>query len=207
MKKLWIGIVLAGLLVAALVAAVAAQGIGLGRLQPLLINITQSVPVEVEFVVQGTQPQTVTVPMTLDLNLQVSLSSALTPTISVGPVAPAHVRTQLQSDTWHEDALGLRYQISQAVDWLTITEWTVYIKDGRFLEIAGEMRNDGEKRFSGADVVLRLYDDVDKLLSVEDGSLAPGRFVDPGDSARFKLTMYVDPTKIEWYEVEILTPH
>ena len=204
MKKIWAGIGLAGLLLAGLVAVVAGQGSGVGRLQPLLVDVQQAVPVEVSFVVEGAEPQTVTVPMTLDLHLQVGLSSSLTPVISVGPVGPALVRTQLESDVWYEDGLGLRYQIAQEVDWVTISEWTAYTKDD-YLEIAGELRNEGEVRFSLVEFVLRLYDASDKLVSVENGTMS-GRFIDPGQSGRFKFTFYIDPADVAWYRVEILTP-
>ena len=165
MKRFFVGIVLAGLFVAALVAVVAGQDGPLGRLQPLLVDVSQAVPVEVSFVVEGTEPQTVTVPMTLDVRLQVGLSSSLTPVVSVGPVGPALVRTQLESDVWHEDALGLRYQIAQEVDWLTITEWTVYVKNGQYLAIAGGFSIDWQVLISYVLFVRRFYVQDHKLHS------------------------------------------
>ena len=88
---------------------------------------------------------------------------------------------------------------------MTITEWTVYARDGRSLEVAGEVRNDGDKRFQAVDFVVRFYDAQDKLVSVESGSMG-GRFVERGERGRFKFLFYVDPESVAWYRVEVATP-
>lgn len=180
-----------------------AQSPALGRLQPLLVDIQQQVPVDVTFVLDTTDPQTVTVPMALDLNLQISLSSTMTPVVSVAPSAPIIQISAPTPDQLTTDALGITYIVAQQPA-IEITEWTAFTGQSGNLQIAGEFKiTPDAPSFDNPEFVLRLYGPENRLLDVVNDTV-PMYDPRPGDTSRFKIITYIDASNIDNYTVEIV---
>lgn len=181
-----------------------AQDVPLGRLQPLLVDIQQQIPVDVTFVIDGSAPQTVTVPMALDLNLQISLSSSMTPVITLAPAAPIIQISAPIPDQPTEDALGLTYILAPQPA-IEITEWTAFSGESGNLQIAGELKIAPEAAIGdNPEFVLRIYGPNDRLIDVVSDTV-PMYDPQPGDTNRFKIITYIDVEDIDRYTVEIIT--
>lgn len=181
-----------------------AQDPPLARLQPLLVNIQQQIPVDVTFAIDSSNPQTVTVPMVLDLNLQIELSSALTPVITLAPAAPIIQISAPTPDQPTEDALGLTYIVAEQSA-IEITEWTTFSGESGNLQIAGELKIAPEAVIpDNPEFVLRIYGPDDHLLDVVSDTVLMYN-PQPGDTNRFKIITYIDVEDIDHYTVEIIT--
>lgn len=200
----FVGMIVGALLAVGLVFVVFGQEGGMGRLQPFLVDITQAVPVEVSFVVEGSEPQTVTVPMTLDLHLQVGLSSALTPVVSVGAVGPALVSVSqlLAEGEPLIDNEGLPYQLEPA-DGVEIIQWRVSEDYAGDFEALGELRNTDAKRdLESLEFVVSLYDEAGNLLGVHSGYMTLDTVATDGTSP-FRVTSSTPMEDVARYLVQL----
>lgn len=157
------------LLAVGLVFLVFGQEEGVGRLQPLLVDVSQAVPVEVTFVTEG---QTVTVPMSLDVRLQVGLSSALTPVVSVGPVGPALVSVSelLAQGEPLVDNSGIVYEVEVA-EGIEIVQLRSDADFAGEMELTGEVRNvsDEDVESFRVQLVVTVYDGDGRILDAATG--------------------------------------
>ena len=149
-----------------------AQDVPLGRLQPLLVDIQQQIPVDVTFVIDGSEPQTVTVPMALDLNLQISLSSTMTPVITLAATNPAIVTvSQMQAEgsplTDNSD-LPFAIEVVDGVEILQLRSGPDYW-DG--FELIGEIRNTTEKTLTSLSLIVTTYDADGAIMDVTFGGM------------------------------------
>lgn len=202
--KITFGLLLLVVVLSASAGFALAQEGALGRLQPLLIDIQQQVPVEVTFVLDTTEPQTVTVPMALDLNLQIGLSSTMTPVVSVAATGPALVSvSQLLAEgqplTDNED---IPYQIEGA-EGIEIIQWRVAEDYAANFGALGELRNLDEKRDLGAvELIVSLYDSQGNLLGVNSGYMQLDT-VEPGGTSPFRLLTTTPLEDVARYLVQV----
>lgn len=204
MKKIGTGIALAGLLLTGLVALVAGQDAGLGRLQPLLVDLQQAVPIEVSFVLQGAEPQTVTVPMTLDLHLQVGLSSSLTPVVSVGPVGPALVSvSQLAAQTEPlQDNSGLLYTV-ELFEGIELVQLRTDADFADEMQLIGEVRNvsDEEMQAFRVNFVVTIYDEDGRILDAATG-YPTLQVIRPGQTSPFTILTQAPMAQVGRYLIQ-----
>lgn len=172
---------------------VLAQSPALGRLQPLLVDIQQQVPVDVTFVIDSAQPQTVTVPMALDLNLQIGLSSTMTPVVSVAATGPALVSVSQLQATGQPliDNSELIYEIEpvEGVEVLQIRSGPDYAEN---IELVGELRNTSNQTLSSVQIVVTFYNTDGAIMDVNTGYLALDD-VETGKTSPFSVGLGTAP--------------
>jgi hypothetical protein len=167
MKRITLAVVVGALLLASLVMAVSAQqGDVLARVQPLLVTIQQQVPVSVTLSIplDDGEVQTVTVPMALDLNLEIALSSTMSPVVSVGAAAAGVVVSDLPADV-SEDNNGIAFEVETVGD----VELVQVRSDPDYWEnfsLTGEIRNTGDEAVEtySVRITLTVYDEDGKIL-------------------------------------------
>jgi hypothetical protein len=174
MKTKTIVLLLALVAVLSIGAGIAlAQSPALGRLQPLLVDIQQQIPVDVTFVIDSAEPQTVTVPMALDLNIQIGLSSTMTPVVSVAATGPALVSVSQLQATGQPliDNSDLTYEIEpvEGVEVLQIRSGPDYAEN---IELVGELRNTSNQTLSSVQIIVTFYDADGAIMDVNTGYLA-----------------------------------
>lgn len=178
----------------------------LARLQPLLLEVAQSVPLTLTIAVPSspTETITVTVPAVVDLNIAIRLTSGLTPVVEVAPAVPAKVTVSVPiTGQENIDDLGIPYTMIQGDKDIWVAEWTTFESEYGQLTISGEVVVQPDARsFNSVDFVIRLFNDKGKLLDVEDGSAFFG-ISKPGDSQRFKISGFTDTKDIDHYTVEV----
>lgn len=204
MKRLPRVIALASILIVAFCLAVWGQAakIVTGQIQPFIIDITQSVPVEVSVPISGTDGVTMTLPLTVSVNLRVSIDTASrTATVETLP-GPTPEVIVVQAGQELIDDLGLTYELILDSNELEITEWTVYESNNGWLSISGEIAmSDESEPFNEIQAIARAYKN-DKLVKVQEISGGVGRELEPGGTDYFDTGITVQPLEIDRYTVE-----
>jgi len=182
-----------------------AQSDIVARFTPFLIDVTQAVPIDVTVTLPNAdgEPITTTVPLTVSVNLQVRVESPYSVTV-ITPTTPTVDITPIESAATLTDDLGLPYQLLSIDTGLRIIEWTAYRDSNNNLNFAGELRNISiDKRFSLAEIVVRLYRADGTILEIEDLS-AGGRWVEPDETIRFDGWNNANITQIAHYTIKII---
>ena len=181
------------------------QGDIVAEIRPTVINIKQSVPVLADIQIPTDDGFVqATVPITVDLSLQVSLSGPIT--ISVEPIAPSievsEPTPQPMTGSQLIDALGIPYTVSMDGEGLEITEWTVFtVQQGDF-SYAGETHVASDAvDIEDVVAVLRFFGQNQQLIDVEE--LYLGSWFEAGSRERFEGTTYLEPQVIGSYSIEI----
>lgn len=177
----------------------------LAYLQPSIVDINQSVPVTATVGLMIDDEQvTATVPLTIDVALQVRVSGIHSVTIS-GATKPAVNIEQLTSGETLVDDLGHSYQILTDSDEIEITEWTAFVNSRGDFEISGVIHQlPGTESVQDILTTLRVYGGEDKLLGVFDiinvwYRLEPGGYNRFGDDSHIN----VDSSSIDHYTLEL----
>lgn len=101
------------------------------------------------------------------------------------------------------DDLGAPYTMIQEDRDVQVTEWTTFENQYGKLIISGEVVVEPDARsLRQVDFVIRLFDDKEKLLDVEDGSAFFG-ISKSGDTKRFKISGLTDVKDNTRYTVEV----
>lgn len=172
-----------------------------GRLRPVVVDIDQEVPVLADVPIQTDDGVvTTTIPMTLNLALRVSLSSALTPVITVKETMPEV--TVIEPDKKLVDDLGIAYTFEIDSPDLTVTEWTVFFDTRDYFHIAGEVYLvPAAEPVTEVQVLVRFYNSDGGIIEVEDiGDV--GYNLNPGSSNRIEALVNINPKFIDHYTVE-----
>ncbi len=166
----------------------------IATIKPTIIDIQQQVPVMAE--IDGA-----TVPITVDLSLQVSLSGPVTvtaestePIVEVGEPGPEPIVGV--------DDLGIPYTILVDGEGLEISEWTVYQDPDGYFAYAGEvhaLENAGDIKDTVG--VIWFYGPDEQLIGVRE--IYIGSYFEEGNLDLFDGTEYTDPELIGSYAVEV----
>lgn len=178
-----------------------AQDNPLSLMQPLVIDIRQAVPVvaDVAFT-DGDSVITETLPLTVNVALQVSIAGPLAITVTSETTPTVTTVAQTGNRQEQTDDLGLDYTFEIDSPDLTISEWTAYETPNGWLQFAGEatLADDAEP-IETIDCVARLYK-AGKLVKVVE-ILNVGYNLEPGGSTRFIGDPIVTPDDVDSYEV------
>lgn len=204
MKQLIVSII--GTLAFALIAlGVSAQSDIVARFSPFLVDVTQAIPVEITLTIpnaEGDDIITTTVPITVNIALQVWVAGPYSATVTT-PTTPTVTAIPIEPTINLTDDLGFPYHLVEIDSDLTIKEWTAYRDSNANLNFAGELQNSSiNKRFSLADIIVRLYRADGTVLDIED-FIASGHWVDPNTSIRFDGRINTDITQVDHYTIEI----
>jgi hypothetical protein len=162
------------------------------------------VPVEVSFVLGESDPQTVTVPMSLDVRLQVGLSSALTPVITVGKVGPALVSVSelMAAGEPLKDNRGIVYEIDEE-DTVEIIQLRADANSEKELNITGEVRNvfDSVLKNYEVELVLTAYDVEGRILAIASGYAKLD--MKPGETSPFVIGTRIPIQDVGRYLIQV----
>ena len=206
MRKLLVSVLVSTLLLAGLGLAVYGQaGDQLAALAgPLVVDVRQQVPVDVTLAtsVGATGTQTVTVPMVLDLNLQIGLSSALTPAVTIGEVTPARVTVSALAAQGEAlvDGAGIEYNI-EAPETLEIIQIQSGADSSGDFKLIGELRNIGDEALEYQSFAVSLYDADGTLIGVE-STYAELEEIAPGQTSPFTLITFTPVDEVASYFVQ-----
>jgi len=176
----------------------------LAYLQPLVVDIDQSVPVTATVGLTIDDEQvTATVPLTIDVALQVRVSGIHSVTIS-GATKPAVNIEQLTSDETLVDDLGHSYQILTDSDDIEITEWTAFVNSLDRFEFSAVIQQHADtKPVDKILATLRMYDSKNNILAIID-VLNVGFMLKPGGESRFgQIAPTVSPDDLDHYTLEL----
>lgn len=204
-----IGVAFVSITLTVLVVAGQTDGPILARLQPLLVDIQQRLPISVTVAIplEEGNIQTVTMPIELDLKLQISLSSTLTPVISVLPSSPTLITISellAHGEPLHDNN-KIIYEIEapEEIEVIQLRSDPNYAKD---IEITGEIRNKSEESLQSYQIklVLTLYNaeggilgtsmsfpNLDPILIDQISPFTISEDVPLKDVARFRLQIAV----------------
>lgn len=208
MRRISLSITIAVLFVLLLFVAVAVgqSSAPLSRIQPLLLNISQSVPLTLTLSVPTgpTNTLTVTVPAVVDVNIDVRLTSELTPVVEVAPVGSplVTVRQLLSEGSPLTDNNGTPYEI-EIPEGINVIQFTaspgVY---GGWVAL-GELRNTSEQdTLSTIAIWVSMYDEEGNLLDVAYGGMKLTN-VPPGGTSPFSISGNLDPEEFARYLIQI----
>jgi hypothetical protein len=174
----------------------------MGRLRPVVMDIEQDVPVIADVPVQTSEGVvTTTVPMTLNLALRVSLTSALTPVVTVKQTVPEV--TVVDSGDEQVDDLGIPYVVEINSPDLTLTEWTTYVDVNGYFSIAGETTLAPDAvPIKGTRGQMRFYRKDGTLLSIREIP-SVGFRLDVDGATRFESSYGLEPHEIDRYIVDL----
>lgn len=172
-----------------------------GQFQPFVIDIAQSVPVQVSVPLSGTTATTMTLPLTVSVNLQVKVDTVSRIVTVEVLSAPTPVVSVVQAGQEQTDDLGLTYELIFDSDELEIIEWTVYENPLGRLAISGVIALAAD-----ADPVDEIRTKVRAYRAgkiVEVGGIQDVGFrLAPGDTNRFDGAINVEPSNMDSYIVE-----
>lgn len=176
-------------------------------LHPIVIDIHQQAPVTASVLVPGAEGNmiTATVPLTVNVALQVSVAGIFSPTVTgqsepavsvsvPAPVAPAADELL--------DAAGIPYSLELPVGIELLNVQSGEVGMGSF-QLVGQLRNDTDDSLKYTKIIVSLYDANDQLLNVETGFTQLTE-VPAGKTSPFKvLSLMVDATDVHRYEVQV----
>jgi len=205
MKRLFVGMVI-GMVIATIVLVsitVFAQAGMAAFVRPLILDVKQVVPVLADVVVpleDGTMV-TATVPITINVALQVSLSGVVSESVEVVEETEPSIEV-VQPSQEQVDDLGLTYKLIFNPDEFEFTEWLAYESNNGWLSFSGEIAiPDDAKPFDKIEAIGRAYKNG-KLVKVQE-LFDFGRFLEPGDREHFDTGITVGPSDIDRYTIEV----
>jgi len=192
------GLTVASVLFSAL--ALFAQSDSLSLTQPWVINISQSIPVLADVALSTEEGVlTSTLPLTVDVALQVRIAGPLSITLA-SETTPTVTVAQPSIGQEQNDDLGLTYTLDINSPDLSITEWTAYESSNGWLEFSGEVALAADTDpITDIDCVMRLYK-AGKLVKVAE-IFNVGFQLDPGGTNRFTGDPTVQPEDVDSYTV------
>lgn len=161
----------------------------LAYLKPLVVDINQSVPVTatVGLMIDAKQV-TATVPLTIDIALQVHISGIHSVTMSsaIQPIAKVEQPT---AGAMIVDDLGHAYQILTDSDDIEITEWTAFVNSFDRFEFSAVIQQHADtKPIDKILATLRMYNSKNNILAIVDVMNVSFQ-LKPGGESRFGQTV------------------
>lgn len=190
--------------------AAAQAGAFTGLVQPILVTINQAVPVDVTIAIPQADDTviTATVPLTVDISLQVKIDGAAVVAVTPAETEPVAIKAEavaaepedMTEDSRTVDAAGIPYAL-QTPDDLVITQVTSK-KSFTGASIVGQIENVGSKTYSFIMLSAPLYDANGVLLDVGSGA-ASATNLEPGEKTTFTVLITVPYADIASYELQI----
>lgn len=172
-------------------------------IEPLIVDVRQEVPVLANVLVplEDGHSITTTVPITVQLSLQVSIDGLAEPAIVTQSPLEIDVLKPKSTAGKLIDDLGIPYSLSIDSSALEITEWTVYVDvDGR-LQVSGIVHQlANTPKVDDVLATVRMFSDGGELIEVTEL-----RDIDPEPSGfdRFEAFLSWHPEQVARYEVEM----
>lgn len=177
----------------------AQDGALLAKLSPSVIDIAQSVPLTATVgLVVNDEPVTASVPLTIDIALQVSISGIQS--VTVGTKSKSAL--SIVSGEVLVDDLGHSYIVSIDSQDIELTEWSVFIDANDYFSISGVMHQLPDTTpVKNIIATLRAYDSDDNVLDIVDIPNIGFR-LSLDEYTRFDASVFADPEEIDHYTVE-----
>jgi hypothetical protein len=204
MKRLFAGIMIGMFVATAILVSItvfARDGMA-AFVRPLILDVKQVVPVLADVVVpleDGTMV-TATVPLTINVALQVSLSGVVSKSVKVVEETEPSVQI-VQLGQEQVDDLGLTYELIFDAEELEFTEWIAYESARGWLSFSGEVALSADaKPIKEIEAIARAYKNG-KLVKVEE-IVNVGFGLEPGGTNHFDTGITVLPTDLDHYTIE-----
>lgn len=198
MRRIWIGLSMAGLLVLLLAIAVGAQQVNsAGLAQPVVIDIEQAVLAEVMVAVPVDENEymTVTTPIEVYVALRVTIDGP--EVVTVKPLPTTEARITISALAAKGDPLidenRLEYQI-EIPEGIEILQMILDEDSSQDFTVIGELRNTSDDLLEGLSLHFTLYDADGGIIGVEDGYMTLSEVESDGTSS-FELYTYDIPFK------------
>lgn len=181
MKKSVLSFLVAVISVVVTAWVVAGQAGGVaGLARPLVVDVAQRVPLELELSVplSGSESVSVTAPITVDVALQITIDGAKV--VNVAEAEPARVTVSALAAQGEQlvDRSGYQYAI-ETPDNIEVIQLRSYIDDyGDFIVVA-EIRNVGDEVIDYPSIVVTIYD-TDGNIIESNSSTAEINELEPG---------------------------
>jgi hypothetical protein len=182
-----------------------------GNIRSFIVNISHSVPVEINAPVELDSGETITVtaPITVNLELRLSVDGQGEATVIEDAVQEPAIEvaevTAANPDEQRVDDLGIFYFFETDSDNWQLTEWTTYIDSSGAFSIAGEVTVELDAEpMQDMMAVVRFYKAGGALVEVVDiPDLSSGRELN--GYSRFSTKVSIEPELIDYYTVSFRT--
>ncbi|MEZ4866232.1 MAG: hypothetical protein R3C14_33250 [Caldilineaceae bacterium] len=203
-SRVWI-IILTVVNVITLATVALGQSSLFGLAQPFIVDVNQIVPVMAKVLVpldEGTII-TATVPLTVQVSLQIGIDGLAMPPIVTQMPPEVSVRDSIQLGEEKTDDLGHIYVISIDSPIVEITEWTNYISDNGRWKLSGEIHQlPNVPKIDDILATVYMYGATGELIEVtEILNVAFG--LKPGGYNRFEVTFDSSSEHVSRYEVDM----
>lgn len=192
-KLLWVFVGVVGLLLVGVVGVVAQSSL---RLLPTVVTVNQTVPTNVTLtgVVNG-QALTLTAPVNVSVSMQIRLES--TGVVVAGQVAAPQPAAQIATQY---DARNMAYRVDARPP-LALLSATSNVNGLGWLEIVGEIQNDGAESLRFVKAVVTFYKDG-KVVETGNGYTSLDQLA-PGQSSPFQLMSTLKPEQANAYLIQL----
>jgi hypothetical protein len=182
-----------------------------GNIRSFIVNISHSVPVEINAPVELDSGETITVtaPITVNLELRLSVDGQGEATVIEDAVQEPAIEvaevTAANPDEQRVDDLGIFYFFETDSDNWQLTEWTTYIDSSGAFSIAGEVTVELDAEpMQDMMAVVRFYKAGGALVEVVDiPDLSSG--LELNGYSRFSTKVSIEPELIDYYTVSFRT--
>jgi hypothetical protein len=182
-----------------------------GNIRSFIVNISHSVPVEINAPVELDSGETITVtaPITVNLELRVSVDGQGEATVVEDAVQEPDIEvTEVMAanlDEQRVDDLGIFYFLESDSDNWQLTEWTTYIDSSGAFSIAGEVTAELDAEpMQDMMAVVRFYKADGALVEVIDiPDVNSG--LELNGYSRFGAKVFIEPELIDYYTVSFRT--
>jgi hypothetical protein len=182
-----------------------------GNIRSFIVNISHSVPVEINAPVELDSGETITVtaPITVNLELRLSVDGQGEATVIEDAVQEPAIEvaevTAANPDKQRVDDLGIFYFFETDSDNWQLTEWTTYIDSSGAFSIAGEVTVELDAEpMQDMMAVVRFYKADGALVEVVDiPDLSSG--LELNGYSRFSTKVSIEPELIDYYTVSFRT--
>jgi hypothetical protein len=190
-----------------LVSLAAAQsGAFAGLAQPILVAIDQTVPADVTLAIpqdDGTV-LTTTVPITVGVNLQITIDGAQVVTIEpAAEVDDADISVEAlpAPDDEQVDSAGRTYTVELA-EGLTLEQVESNENGLGGISIFGDITNTSDDKAESVAIIATIYDDSGTMLGVEN-TFAKLQEIEPGQTSPFQVLSMIDAGDVAGYRLQI----
>lgn len=190
-----------------LVSLAAAQsGAFAGLAQPILVAIDQTVPADVTLAIpqdDGTV-LTTTVPITVGVNLQITIDGAQV--VAIEPAANADdadisVESLPVTDDEQADGAGRTYTVELS-EGLVLEQVESGENGLGGISIFGDITNTSDDKADTVAIIATLYDDAGTMLGVEN-TFAKLQEIEPGQTSPFQVLSMIDSGDVAGYRLQI----
>jgi hypothetical protein len=177
----------------------------LARLQPLLVQVQQSVPISVTLAVptSPTNTITVTVPALVDVDISVRLTSEMTPEVIAAAPRPALVTVSELVATGQPllDNNGIPYELEGA-EGVEVIQW-ISEESSVGIKLVGEIRNIDERRtLNTTQFVITFYDENSVILGVENAYTSLNS-IPPNGTSPFSTISFIPYDQVGRYLIQV----